>query len=244
MKKQILLLILIAFLNPFNFTYAQKNKNKEKAAITEQPAQPVLTDFMDSVSYIFGRDIGLRLMEISSELAMDVLSSSLSDAFAGKEDLFTPEMNDSIMIIFQSRMEGTMQQEETQSYEETVAAGSQFLDENRTKEGVMETGSGLQYKIIYAGEGEHPNPESTVTVHYRGTLIDGTLFDSSYERGEPTTFQLNKVIKGWTEGVQLMKPGAKFMFYIPPDLGYGDRSVGPIPPGSTLIFEVELISFE
>ncbi|NTW25815.1 MAG: FKBP-type peptidyl-prolyl cis-trans isomerase, partial [Lentimicrobium sp.] len=123
-------------------------------------------------------------------------------------------------------------------------AGDAFLADNKTKEGVVALPSGLQYKVIKEGEGENPKPEDVVEVHYTGTLTDGTVFDSSVERGEPIKFPLNGVIPGWTEGVQLMKPGAKYMFYIPSALGYGDKGAGPIPGGSVLIFEVELLSIE
>ncbi len=119
--------------------------------------------------------------------------------------------------------------------------GSAFLAENAKKEGVKTTASGLQYEVLQSGSGEtHPTASNTVRVHYHGTLIDGTVFDSSVERGETISFPLNRVIPGWTEGVQLMKVGDKFRFYIPSNLGYGNRSAGKIPAGSTLIFEVEL----
>ena len=121
--------------------------------------------------------------------------------------------------------------------------GAEFLSENKNKEGVVELPSGLQYKIIKEGTGESPKATDKVTVHYHGTLIDGTVFDSSYDRGQPSSFALNQVIKGWTEGLQLMKTGAVYEFYIPSDLAYGDRSMGgSIYPGATLIFKVELIS--
>ena len=121
--------------------------------------------------------------------------------------------------------------------------GEKFLAENAKREGVRTTASGLQYEVLEATLGQKPKATDTVKVHYEGTLIDGTVFDSSYKRGESITFGLNQVIKGWTEGLQLMKPGAKFEFYIPSDLAYGERGTRGIEPNSTLIFEVELISF-
>lgn len=123
----------------------------------------------------------------------------------------------------------------------TADAGKAFLESNAKKAGVVTTDSGLQYKVITEGKGESPGASDMVRVHYHGTLIDGTVFDSSVERGEPTSFVLNQVIKGWTEGLQTMKTGGKTIFYIPADIAYGSRSVGPISPNSTLIFEVELI---
>ncbi len=127
---------------------------------------------------------------------------------------------------------------------ENLKAGQEFLATNKTKEGVIELASGLQYEVITAGAGEKPKAHNSVTCHYHGTLINGTVFDSSVQRGAPATFPLNRVISGWTEGLQLMPTGSKWRFFIPPHLGYGDRQVSAeIGPNSTLIFEVELISF-
>ncbi|GAC05171.1 FKBP-type peptidyl-prolyl cis-trans isomerase [Paraglaciecola agarilytica] len=125
--------------------------------------------------------------------------------------------------------------------ETNVAEGEKFLAENAEREGVTVTDSGLQYEVMSEGDGASPTAEDTVTVHYKGTLLDGTEFDSSYSRGEPATFPLSRVIPGWTEGVQLMKVGSKFKFFIPSELAYGERSTGKITPNSTLVFEVELL---
>ena len=128
---------------------------------------------------------------------------------------------------------------------ENIEIGNAFLAENKLKEGVSTTASGLQYQVLAVGDGTvHPKANDTVTVHYHGTLIDGSVFDSSVERGEPIGFPLNRVIKGWTEGVQLMVVGEKTRFFIPPELAYGNRSAGKISGGSTLIFDVELISID
>jgi len=128
---------------------------------------------------------------------------------------------------------------------ENIAIGKDFLAKNKAIDGVIETASGLQYQVLQKGEGsEHPTARSNVKVHYHGTLIDGTVFDSSVERGAPISFGLNQVIKGWTEGVQLMTVGDKFKFFIPAELGYGTRSAGKIAPGSLLIFEVELLDIQ
>lgn len=129
--------------------------------------------------------------------------------------------------------------------EKNLKEGQDFLAENKTKAGVTELPSGLQYEIITEGTGAKPSAHNTVTCHYHGTLINGTIFDSSVQRGRPASFPLSQVIKGWTEGVQLMPQGSKWRFFIPPSLGYGDRQVGPtIGPNSTLIFEVELIDID
>ena len=127
---------------------------------------------------------------------------------------------------------------------DNLVEGQKFLAENKIKEGVQTTESGLQYKVLTMGEGAKPVASNTVKVHYKGTLLDGTEFDSSYARNEPISFGLDRVIAGWTEGVQLMPIGSKFIFYIAPDLAYGAGGGGPIPPNSTLIFEVELLDIE
>ena len=128
--------------------------------------------------------------------------------------------------------------------QENIKLGEEFLEQNKLKEGVITTGSGLQYEVLTPGEkgGEHPKANSKVKVHYHGTMLDGSVFDSSVERGKPISFGLNQVIKGWTEGVQLMTVGEKARFYIPAHLGYGNRSAGKIPPGSLLIFDIELLA--
>lgn len=129
--------------------------------------------------------------------------------------------------------------------EVNISAGNAFLEENKKVEGVVETESGLQYLVLHRGEGEHkPSASSRVKVHYHGTLIDGTVFDSSVDRGQPLSFRLNEVIKGWTEGVQLMNVGDKFRFFIPSKLGYGNSAAGKITPGSLLVFEVELLEIQ
>ena len=129
--------------------------------------------------------------------------------------------------------------------QEHIAAGAQFLAANKDKPGIQTTASGLQYQVLTEGTGDvHPGPRSKVKVHYHGTLIDGTVFDSSVERNQPISFGLNQVIKGWTEGVQLMVEGEKTRFFIPSSLGYGNRAAGKIPPGSVLIFDVELLAIQ
>ena len=138
----------------------------------------------------------------------------------------------------QDKLKAFMNQKSSNQLEE----GKQFLDENGKRDGVSTTASGLQYEVLQDGNGQKPSgPNARVTVHYEGTLINGQVFDSSYKRNQPATFGLNQVISGWTEGVQLMPQGSKFRFFIPPDMGYGTRGAGSIPPNSTLIFDVELL---
>lgn len=149
-----------------------------------------------------------------------------------------------IIVVLVALFLKNSQQNKVASAENRIQA-AEFLASNKTKEGIIETASGLQYEVLTQGEGDtHPTATSKVKVHYHGTLIDGSVFDSSVERNSPISFGLNQVIPGWTEGVQLMTEGAKYRFYIGPDLGYGDRAAGAIKPGSLLIFEVELLKIE
>ncbi len=202
-----------------------------------QEKSPQLKDQKDKVSYSIGLNIGFNLNRQNVQINPDVLTAGIKDAIAGKPQLTTDQVKE-VMTAF----EKDMQQKQKAAGEKNASDGAKFLEENKKKEGVKTTASGLQYKAIKEGTGAQPKATDTVKVNYRGTLINGTEFDSSYKRGEPATFPLNGVIKGWTEGLQLMKVGSKYQFFVPPNLAYGERTVGPdIPPNSTLIFEVELL---
>ena len=196
------------------------------------------------LGYIIGMDIGNSLKQQNADIDLDALVEALRATYTGGELAMTPEEAKAIREEFVAK-----RQAEVQAQRETLAAanaaeGDKFLLENRVKEGVVVTDSGLQYKVMEMGDGPKPAATDRVTVHYRGTLLNGDEFDSSYSRNQPATFQLNQVIPGWTEGVQLMPVGSKFMFFIPPNLGYGESGGGPIGPNSTLIFEVELLGIE
>ena len=244
MKAKFFIILLISVLICMNTVVAQK-KNKTRE-VQEQPKveQMVLSTWMDTISYLVGHDLGVRLPGFMPEVNLDILTTAIRDGVSGVESRFTTQQTDSLMNIYQTSLTAEKQVQDNAILEQNKAATAIFLAENRTKAGVVELPSGLQYKMLQEGEGSFPVPTSKVTVHYKGTLIDGNVFDSSYDRGQPITFQLDGVIPGWTEGLQLMKPGGKCILYIPPQLGYGDQGVGPIPPGSTLIFEIELLSFE
>jgi len=203
-----------------------------------------LETHQDTISYLIGRDIGRNMKTNEITVSADIMYAGLKDGLNGIDSLFTPEQTEQCMMEFQQEIMAKQQQKSAQEASATKAEGEAFLAKNKTEDGVVTTPSGLQYKVIKEGEGDHPTAQDVVEVHYTGKLIDGTVFDSSVERGEPIKFPLNGVIPGWTEGVQLMKPGAKYIFYIPSSLAYGDRGTGPIPGGSTLIFEVELLSIE
>ena len=191
----------------------------------------------EAVSYCVGMSMGGSLMQQDlGELSPEIIAEAISDIFSGKELKFTPQQANDIIQQFVSE-QGAVK------YGKNKEAGEVFLKENGMRKDVTVTASGLQYEVINEGEGAIPGPEDQVTVHYHGTLIDGTVFDSSVSRGEPATFGVNQVIKGWTEALQLMNKGAKYRLYIPQDLAYGanPHPGGPIEPFMALVFDVELI---
>ena len=194
-------------------------------------------------SYALGLDISTNFKTRGLDLDLRTFIAGFK---AGQEGnaLFTEEEKAAALNELQQEMMKKMQEEMTKKAADNKAKGQAFLDENKAKEGVKVTASGLQYVVEQEGKGPNPGAEDTVEVHYKGTLLDGTEFDSSYKRNQPAKFPLNRVIPGWTEGMQLMNKGAKFKFFIPSDLAYGDYGNQNIGPGETLIFEVELLSIE
>src|SRR5215469_14773909 len=205
-----------------------------------QDKSPQLKDQKDKVSYSIGMQIGFNLGRQKVDVNPDILAAGIKDAIAGKPQLTTDQVKD-IMAQFEKDME----QKQKELGEKNKADGTKWLDENKKKPGVKATASGLQYKVEKEGTGPQPKATDMVSVNYRGTLVDGTEFDSSYKRGQPATFPVNGVIKGWTEALQLMKKGAKYQLFIPSNLAYGERAMGPdIGANSTLIFEVELMDIK
>jgi FKBP-type peptidyl-prolyl cis-trans isomerase FklB len=206
---------------------------------------PALKDQKDKVSYSIGMEIGKNLKRGSFEVNQDFLLRGIKDAFSGEKPLMTDEEISEVMTAFQKELMAKQQEMQKKLGEKNKLEGEAFLAENKKKEGVITLPSGLQYKVIKAGSGKKPKATDTVTVQYRGSLVNGTEFDSSYKRGTPATFPVTGVIPGWTEILQLMEEGAKWEVVIPSNLAYGERSAGPqIGPNSTLIFEVELISIQ
>jgi FKBP-type peptidyl-prolyl cis-trans isomerase FklB len=202
-----------------------------------QEKSPQLKDQKDKVSYSIGMQIGFNLGRQKVDINPDILAAGIRDAIAGKPQLTTDQVKD-IMAQFEKDIE----QKQKQLGEKNKADGAKFLEDNKKKPGVKTTASGLQYTVEKEGTGAEPKATDMVTVNYRGTLIDGTEFDSSYKRNQPATFPVNGVIKGWTEALQLMKKGAKYKLFIPSNLAYGERAMGPdIGPSSTLIFDVDLV---
>jgi FKBP-type peptidyl-prolyl cis-trans isomerase FkpA len=181
--------------------------------------------------------------ELGVDLSKDFVLKGIEDTFSEKASL-TDEDVRQVLQDFDKRISGLMEAQAKEKSDADKKAGDDFRAEFEKQEGVMKTDSGLLYQVMTEGTGSSPKATDTVEVHYKGTLIDGTQFDSSYDRGQPATFPLDRVIAGWTEGVQLMKEGAKFKFVIPPELAYGDNDTGTIPPNSTLVFEVELLKVE
>jgi FKBP-type peptidyl-prolyl cis-trans isomerase FklB len=201
-----------------------------------------LKDQKDKVSYSIGHDIGSSFKKQSVEVNLDVLMTGLKDALAGKEAL-KREDRDKILEDFRKEMVEKQAAITKASAEKNAAEGEKFLAENAKKPGVKTTASGLQYKVLKEGSGDPPKMTDSVVTNYKGTLLDGTEFDSSYKRNEPATFPVTRVIPGWTEALQLMKPGSKYELYVPSKLAYGERGAGrDIGPNATLIFEVELLS--
>lgn len=196
------------------------------------------------LGYIIGMDIGKSLREQGTGVDLDTLVEAIRATYNNEELAMTPDEAAAVRKAYVEKRQAAQQAESAATGGANLAVGQKFLAENKLKEGVQVTDSGLQYKVLTMGDGAKPAATDTVKVHYRGTLLDGTEFDSSYARNEPISFALNRVIPGWTEGVQLMPIGSKFMFYIAPELAYGEGGGGPIPPNSTLIFEVELLDIE
>ena len=204
-----------------------------------------LSDEKTRINYSVGYQIGGDFKRQGIEIDPEMLVKGIQDGLAGKATLMTPEEMNQALVDLKKRITADQQKAQKKAAEENLAAGRDFLEKNRNGEGVRVLPSGLQYKIMHEGTGETPTATDTVTVHYRGTLIDGTEFDSSYSRGKPATFQANRVIAGWNEALQMMREGSKWQLFIPANLAYGERSAGSrIAPNSTLIFEVELISVD
>lgn len=198
---------------------------------------------LDKVSYVLGQSIGGDFRRQGFEIDPKIFTDSFTEAFNGKESQMPVGEMQHIMQNFQRAMEDKKQAEQLESGEKNIEAGKKFLEENSKKEGVKTTESGLQYKVLTEGNGKKPTVTDTVETHYEGKTLDGAIFDSSYRRGQTTSFPLKGVIKGWTEALQLMAEGSKYELYIPSELAYGSAgSGGTIEPYSTLIFTVELIA--
>lgn len=204
-----------------------------------------LKSFEEKLSYSLGLDVGTYFKGMGEKLDYDLLVQGLGDAFHGKPPLLSQEEMQAVQQEFSQKMQAKQEAQLKELQAQNKQAGDEYLAKNKEKKGVLVTESGLQYEVVKEGTGATPKADDTVKVHYRGTKIDGTVFDDSYKRGEPAVFGVNQVIPGWTETLQLMKEGATFKVAIPSNLAYGEQGVPPmIEPNSVLLFEVELISIE
>lgn len=218
----------------------QQSQTTESAATA---AEVALESTEQRLSYGMAFGLGQRISQDGMPIDIDSFVAGFRDGASGQEGRMTQEEISAEMQAFQESMIAEQEAAQAELAAANMAASAAFLEENGAREGVIVTESGLQYEVLEAGEGGKPGPEDTVEVHYRGTLVDGTEFDSSYGRGQTVTFGVGQVIAGWTEALQLMDVGAKYKLYIPPELGYGAGGAGQmIGPNAALIFEVELIS--
>lgn len=211
--------------------------NKE----AEKPKAVELTTLEQKVNYTIARNLANNFKQNGLVVDPESFMLALNDVRDNVDSRLTEEEMQTVMQTFQEQAMAKREEEQKKLAEENAGKSKTFLEENKAKEGVTTTESGLQYRVITEGTGVKPKATDTVTVHYSGKLLDGTEFDSSYSRNEPATFDLNSVIPGWTEGLQLMPQGSKWELVIPSELAYGPGANGPIPPNSVLVFEVELL---
>ncbi len=215
----------------------------------QQAAEPEqetieLNTLEQKVNYIFGLNLADNFQQSGVKIEPEAFALALKDKRDGVEPRLSEEEITQVMREFQQKAMAEREKQQQELAETNLAEAEKFLAENKEKEGVQVTASGLQYRVLEEGEGPQPDANDTVTVHYTGKLLDGTVFDSSYDRNQPQTFTVNGVITGWSEALQMMKEGAKWELYIPPTLAYGPGGNGPIPPNAALIFEVELLEVE
>lgn len=199
-------------------------------------------DEKDKISYSIGYQVGGDFKKQEIDIRPEMLVRGIQDAMAESEPRMTAEEMRTTLVDLQKRLAAALELKMKEAAAKNLAAGKAFLADNARQEGITTLPSGLQYAVVSAGSGETPGATDVVEVNYRGTLIDGTEFDSSYRLGKPAQFRVDRVIKGWTEALQLMKTGEKRRLFIPPELAYGSRQTGSIGPNSTLIFEIELLA--
>ena len=213
-----------------------------QTAESKKPEKPALTTYKDTISYILGLDIGSSLSDFKDEIEINTIIMGLKDKLDGKDVKFSPAQAKPIMQQFSRQMSEKKDALLKKQGEKNLVEGKKILATNKKKPGVITTASGLQYMVISEGEGLKPKPGNSVRVDYIGTLIDGTEFDNSIKAGQPAEFMVHDAIKGWSEVLQLMKPGSKYKVFIPPELGYREKETPPkIEPNEVLIFEIELL---
>lgn len=256
MKQLSALFVTAALLGGSGAAFAQDQPKAATPPPAESPAQPQAqapaqgqgqkpAALQDRASYIIGLNLGQSLKAQEVPIAVDLIIQGLRDGLGGANALLTPEEIQATMQEFQQQLMTQQQAKREAAGAKNMQESQAYLEQNKAKAGVKTTASGLQYEVVTEGSGESPKATDKVTVHYRGTLPDGKVFDSSYDRNEPATFPVNGVIPGWIEALQLMKPGAKYKLVIPPALAYAERGAGgDIGPNQVLIFDVELISVD
>ena len=235
MRRIVICLIVLVILLPF--LSLATDQDKDTAA--------QLNSFAEKISYVLGQEIGSSFKEAPIEINLDIFMQGINDSIKGRKSPLDANETNQIKQEFSRQIQESRQKQIAALSEKNREDGQAFLAANKNKEGIMTTDSGLQYKVLAKGDGPKPKQDDRVSVHYSGTLLDGTEFDSSYKREKPATFQVNGVIRGWTEALQLMNVGSKYRLFIPADLAYGQRGAGrKIGPNSMLIFDVELLNIE
>jgi FKBP-type peptidyl-prolyl cis-trans isomerase FklB len=219
-------------------------RSGQSAAVKTAAPLTLKTD-KDKISYAIGLNVGKAMKRDAVDVDPDILTRAIKDVFSDAKLLLTDQEAQTILTALQGDLRKKQEVQQQQLAETNKKEGDDFLAANKTKEGIVTLPSGLQYKILQEGTGPKPTAADTVTVNYRGSLLNGTEFDSSFKRGQPASFSVGQIIKGWTEALELMPVGSKWQLFIPPDLAYGLRGAGPsIGPNSTLVFEVELLSIQ
>ena len=247
MKKLTALAALLLLSAVAAFAAAQNQAQPAQPSAQQAPAQPgnKPESLDDRASYIIGLNLGTNLKQNGVPANIDLIIRGLRDGLGGAQAALTDQEIQAAMQEFQQKMMAAQQQKMKAAGEKNKKEADEFLAANKTKQGVVTTASGLQYQVLQEGTGPKPKAEDRVTVNYKGTLLDGTVFDSSYDRGEPATFGVSQVIPGWVEALQLMPVGSKYKLFIPPNLAYGESGAGgDIGPSSALVFEVELLKIE
>jgi FKBP-type peptidyl-prolyl cis-trans isomerase FklB len=247
--KNLISLAALLLLTATGVAHADQQPGAQQPAQTPAPAQAAPGDkpqsLEDKASYIIGFNLGSNLKKQEIPVTADLIVKGLRDGLGGAQGLLSDEEIQAAMTEFQQKMMAQQQAKMAEAGEKNKKEADAFLASNKTKQGVVTTASGLQYQMLQEGTGPTPKATDQVTVHYKGTLLDGTVFDSSYDRNEPATFTVGQVIPGWVEALQLMKVGSKAKLFIPPALAYGESGAGQqIGPNSMLIFEVELLKAE
>ena len=222
------------------------SKTGQHTGAKTQAQKPLtLTTTKDKTSYAIGMNIGKSLHRDFADVDTAILTQAIKDSLAGNKLLLTDQEAQSVLTAFQTDLRAKQAQQRQQLAENNKKEGEAFLTANKAKDGVVTLPSGLQYKVLQPGDGPKPAAGDSVVCNYRGTLLDGTEFDSSYKRGQPATFPVSGVIRAWTEALQLMPVGSKWQLFVPAELAYGERGAGPaIGPDATLVFEVELLSIQ